>query len=207
MVPPLARPCTGSAHSGENGAQWRSPIMSLTSSPNGRSAAIRWPSCSTRTSLSSTRNADDRARVQSLGDGVRTGVCQSRAHGAHSHFHAQPRACPSQVIRRLAPPSCSRSFVLRSLTARATRSSRSRRKSAASASVCACAAAARHSVNSMRPKVANAPEALSEPEEMSAAVGLISTEIGFENHKPTLLRRAPTRSHSCRLPTSKRWPR
>jgi trans-2,3-dihydro-3-hydroxyanthranilate isomerase len=42
------------------------------------------------------------------------------------------------------------------------------------------------------PKIANAPEALSEPEEISAAVGLISTEVGFENHKPTLLRSATT---------------
>ncbi|MFA5958546.1 PhzF family phenazine biosynthesis protein [Hyphomicrobium sp.] len=42
------------------------------------------------------------------------------------------------------------------------------------------------------PKISNAPEALSEPEEISAAVGLISTEIGFENHKPTLLKSVPT---------------
>jgi trans-2,3-dihydro-3-hydroxyanthranilate isomerase len=37
----------------------------------------------------------------------------------------------------------------------------------------------------------SAPEALLEPEEISAAVGLISTEIGFENHKPTLIKGAP----------------
>jgi trans-2,3-dihydro-3-hydroxyanthranilate isomerase len=42
------------------------------------------------------------------------------------------------------------------------------------------------------PKIANAPEPLSEPDEISAAVGLISTEVGFENHKPTLLRSATT---------------
>jgi len=42
------------------------------------------------------------------------------------------------------------------------------------------------------PKVTSTPEALSEPEEMSAAVGLISTEIGFENHKPVLLKSANT---------------
>ena len=42
------------------------------------------------------------------------------------------------------------------------------------------------------PKVTSAPEALSEPEEISAAVGLISTEIGFENHKPALLKSSNT---------------
>ncbi|HVJ77421.1 MAG TPA: PhzF family phenazine biosynthesis protein [Hyphomicrobium sp.] len=42
------------------------------------------------------------------------------------------------------------------------------------------------------PKATNALERLSEPEEISAAVGLIPTEIGFENHKPTLLRGANT---------------
>jgi trans-2,3-dihydro-3-hydroxyanthranilate isomerase len=42
------------------------------------------------------------------------------------------------------------------------------------------------------PKIANTPEALPEPDEISAAVGLISTEIGFENHKPTLIRSANT---------------
>jgi len=41
------------------------------------------------------------------------------------------------------------------------------------------------------PRTASLPESLSEPEEMSAAVGLISSEIGFENHKPTLLK-SPT---------------
>ena len=38
------------------------------------------------------------------------------------------------------------------------------------------------------PKSTGQPETLAEPEEISAAVGLISTEIGFENHKPTLIR-------------------
>jgi trans-2,3-dihydro-3-hydroxyanthranilate isomerase len=42
------------------------------------------------------------------------------------------------------------------------------------------------------PKVTSAPEALSEPEEISAAVGLIPTEIGFENHKPALLKSSNT---------------
>jgi trans-2,3-dihydro-3-hydroxyanthranilate isomerase len=41
------------------------------------------------------------------------------------------------------------------------------------------------------PRVWSAPEALSEPEEISAAVGLISTEIGFENHKPTMIKGTP----------------
>jgi trans-2,3-dihydro-3-hydroxyanthranilate isomerase len=41
------------------------------------------------------------------------------------------------------------------------------------------------------PKVTSAPEALSEPEEISAAVGLIPGEIGFENHKPCLLKSSP----------------
>jgi trans-2,3-dihydro-3-hydroxyanthranilate isomerase len=41
------------------------------------------------------------------------------------------------------------------------------------------------------PRVWSAPEALLEPEEISAAVGLISTEIGFENHKPTLIKGTP----------------
>ncbi|WP_041320326.1 PhzF family phenazine biosynthesis protein [Hyphomicrobium denitrificans] len=38
------------------------------------------------------------------------------------------------------------------------------------------------------PKATETLERLSEPEEISAAVGLIPTEVGFENHKPTLLR-------------------
>ena len=38
------------------------------------------------------------------------------------------------------------------------------------------------------PKATGTLERLSEPEEISAAVGLIPTEVGFENHKPTLLR-------------------
>ncbi|HVZ05459.1 PhzF family phenazine biosynthesis protein [Hyphomicrobium sp.] len=42
------------------------------------------------------------------------------------------------------------------------------------------------------PKAENTLERLSEPEEISAAVGLIPTEIGFENHKPTLLRGSNT---------------
>ncbi|MET0431458.1 MAG: PhzF family phenazine biosynthesis protein [Hyphomicrobium sp.] len=41
------------------------------------------------------------------------------------------------------------------------------------------------------PRVWSAPEGLSEPEEISAAIGLISTEIGFENHKPTLIKGTP----------------
>jgi trans-2,3-dihydro-3-hydroxyanthranilate isomerase len=42
------------------------------------------------------------------------------------------------------------------------------------------------------PKIMSTPEALSEPEEISAAVGLIPTEIGFENHKPSLLKASNT---------------
>jgi trans-2,3-dihydro-3-hydroxyanthranilate isomerase len=42
------------------------------------------------------------------------------------------------------------------------------------------------------PKVTSALETLSEPEEISAAVGLIPTEIGFENHKPAMLKAANT---------------
>lgn len=42
------------------------------------------------------------------------------------------------------------------------------------------------------PKATQALEPLSEPEEISAAVGLIPTEVGFENHKPTLLRGSNT---------------
>jgi trans-2,3-dihydro-3-hydroxyanthranilate isomerase len=42
------------------------------------------------------------------------------------------------------------------------------------------------------PKTASTLERLPEPEEISAAVGLIPTEIGFENHKPTLLRASNT---------------
>lgn len=38
------------------------------------------------------------------------------------------------------------------------------------------------------PKITAVPEELAQPEEISAAVGLIPTEIGFENHKPMLLR-------------------
>jgi trans-2,3-dihydro-3-hydroxyanthranilate isomerase len=38
------------------------------------------------------------------------------------------------------------------------------------------------------PKLTSLPEELAEPEEISAAIGLIPTEIGFENHKPMLLR-------------------
>jgi trans-2,3-dihydro-3-hydroxyanthranilate isomerase len=41
------------------------------------------------------------------------------------------------------------------------------------------------------PRVWSAPEILLEPEEISAAVGLISNEIGFENHRPTLLKGVP----------------
>lgn len=42
------------------------------------------------------------------------------------------------------------------------------------------------------PKSALNIETLSEPEEISAAVGLIPAEIGFENHKPALIRGATT---------------
>jgi trans-2,3-dihydro-3-hydroxyanthranilate isomerase len=42
------------------------------------------------------------------------------------------------------------------------------------------------------PKATGAIERLSEPEEISAAIGLIPTEIGFENHKPTMLRGSNT---------------
>lgn len=38
------------------------------------------------------------------------------------------------------------------------------------------------------PKLTSVPEELAQPEEISAAIGLIPTEIGFENHKPMLLR-------------------
>jgi trans-2,3-dihydro-3-hydroxyanthranilate isomerase len=38
------------------------------------------------------------------------------------------------------------------------------------------------------PKITAVPEELAQPEEISAAIGLIPTEIGFENHKPMLLR-------------------
>lgn len=38
------------------------------------------------------------------------------------------------------------------------------------------------------PKIATQPEELTQPEEISAALGLIPSEIGFENHKPMLLR-------------------
>lgn len=40
------------------------------------------------------------------------------------------------------------------------------------------------------PKATATLERLPEPEEVSAAVGLIPIEVGFENHKPTLLRGA-----------------
>ncbi|MEQ1651160.1 MAG: PhzF family phenazine biosynthesis protein [Hyphomicrobium sp.] len=38
------------------------------------------------------------------------------------------------------------------------------------------------------PKSTAVPEELAQPEEISAAIGLIPSEIGFENHKPMLLR-------------------
>lgn len=38
------------------------------------------------------------------------------------------------------------------------------------------------------PKTTAVPEELAQPEEISAAIGLIPSEIGFENHKPMLLR-------------------
>ncbi len=38
------------------------------------------------------------------------------------------------------------------------------------------------------PKITAVPEELAQPEEISAAIGLIPSEIGFENHKPMLLR-------------------
>jgi trans-2,3-dihydro-3-hydroxyanthranilate isomerase len=38
------------------------------------------------------------------------------------------------------------------------------------------------------PKITSVPEELAQPEEISAAIGLIPSEIGFENHKPMLLR-------------------
>lgn len=41
------------------------------------------------------------------------------------------------------------------------------------------------------PKIANPIEALSEPEQIAASVGLIPAEIGFENHKATLIRGVP----------------
>lgn len=41
------------------------------------------------------------------------------------------------------------------------------------------------------PKVGSVPELLPEPEQIAAAVGLIPSEITFENHKPTLVRSAP----------------
>jgi trans-2,3-dihydro-3-hydroxyanthranilate isomerase len=41
------------------------------------------------------------------------------------------------------------------------------------------------------PKVSNPIEALSEPEQIAASVGLIPAEIGFENHKPTMIRGVP----------------
>jgi trans-2,3-dihydro-3-hydroxyanthranilate isomerase len=42
------------------------------------------------------------------------------------------------------------------------------------------------------PKATSALERLPDPDEISAAVGLIPVEIGFENHKPTLLRGSNT---------------
>ncbi|MBS0234641.1 MAG: PhzF family phenazine biosynthesis protein [Proteobacteria bacterium] len=41
------------------------------------------------------------------------------------------------------------------------------------------------------PKITNAVETLSEPEQIAASVGLIPAEIGFENHKATLIRGVP----------------
>jgi trans-2,3-dihydro-3-hydroxyanthranilate isomerase len=41
------------------------------------------------------------------------------------------------------------------------------------------------------PKVTNPVEALSEPEQIAASIGLIPTEIGFENHKSTMIRGTP----------------
>ncbi|MBS0240117.1 MAG: PhzF family phenazine biosynthesis protein [Proteobacteria bacterium] len=41
------------------------------------------------------------------------------------------------------------------------------------------------------PKLGSVPELLPEPEQIAAAVGLIPSEITFENHKPTLVRSAP----------------
>lgn len=41
------------------------------------------------------------------------------------------------------------------------------------------------------PKITNPIEALSEPEQIAASVGLIPAEIGFENHKATLIRGVP----------------
>jgi trans-2,3-dihydro-3-hydroxyanthranilate isomerase len=38
------------------------------------------------------------------------------------------------------------------------------------------------------PKITTPPEELAQPEEISAAIGLIPSEIGFENHKPMMLR-------------------
>ena len=38
------------------------------------------------------------------------------------------------------------------------------------------------------PKIVTHPEELTQPEEISAALGLIPSEIGFENHRPMLLR-------------------
>lgn len=38
------------------------------------------------------------------------------------------------------------------------------------------------------PRIAAAPEELAQPEEISAALGLIPSELGLENHKPMLLR-------------------
>ncbi len=67
-------------------------------------------------------------------------------------FSRRAASLRSQVIRRSAPPSFWRNFVLRSSMATAMRSSRSKKKSAVSASVSACAPAAQHSVNSTRQK-------------------------------------------------------
>jgi trans-2,3-dihydro-3-hydroxyanthranilate isomerase len=42
------------------------------------------------------------------------------------------------------------------------------------------------------PKVLAGPEVLSQPEEIAAAVGLNPAELTFENHRPTVLKGAPT---------------
>jgi trans-2,3-dihydro-3-hydroxyanthranilate isomerase len=49
------------------------------------------------------------------------------------------------------------------------------------------------------PKNAAVPEVLTPPEEIAAALGLIPSEIGFENHKPVLLR---TTSNFAYVPVS-----
>jgi len=42
------------------------------------------------------------------------------------------------------------------------------------------------------PKLSCVPEPMSEPEQIAAAVGLIPSEIAFENHKPTLVQSTPS---------------